>query len=359
MKVGVIGLGEVAQLMHLPILRDMGADFQLVAVSDLSPSLVEHIKDLYQVPRGYLSGQELIQNSDAEAIFVLSPDHYHGVYIEEALRAGKHVFVEKPVTLASGELEDLIRLRKAHPRSLVMVGYMRRYADPFLEAKRILEGEPMPTEYLRVRDIIREGPFYIAQTRPVYYPTDIPAKAAEESRIRRRQHLDRAIGADATEAQRTTYQMMTGLGCHSLSAVRELFGPPRSVRSVVTGRGGNHVVAVLEYQGFLAVYELVNDQDIVQFDAAIEIFQHSRKITVKYETPYVRHQPMTLEVIRSSASDTTTTLYGPTYRDPFHTELREFHRCLSSGDQPKTGLEDALGDLKLFERIVEAMGKGD
>jgi predicted dehydrogenase len=159
------------------------------------------------------------------------------------------------------------------------------------------------------------------------------------------------LGKDAPPALRTAYQMLTGLGCHSFSAVRELFGVPQ-ILSVTTSPNGEQLIIVMEFNGFLGVYELLNNQDIVQFDAAIEIFQKNRKLTVKYETPYIRHQPMSLEVIESVREDTKTTLYGPSWRDPFYSELREFAACIREKREPKTNLADALWDLRLFEQIT-------
>ena len=211
-KLGVIGLGEVSQLMHLPILQDLCGKYRVTAVSDVAPSLVDFICKKYHVASGYLDAVELIESADIDAVLILSPDQYHGEYAMRALKRGLHVFVEKPVTLCLEELEELIALKKQYPGQTVMVGYMRRYAGPFLKAKELLEERPMKTEYLRFRDIICEGPFYIGQTRPIFYPKDVPAEVIAEGRERRRAHLDRAIGADATDEMRTTYQMMTGLG---------------------------------------------------------------------------------------------------------------------------------------------------
>lgn len=255
-KLGVIGLGEVSQLMHLPILQDLCGKYQVTAVSDVAPSLVDFICKKYHVASGYLDAVELIERADIDAVLILSPDQYHGEYAMRALKRGLHVFVEKPVTLCLEELEELIELKKQYPGQTVMVGYMRRYAGPFLKAKELLEETPMKTEYLRFRDIICEGPFYIGQTRPIFYPKDVPVEVIAEGRERRRAHLDRAIGADATDEMRTTYQMMTGLGCHSFAAVRELYGVPRKIHSVTTAVGGQHVVIVMEFDGFLATYEL-------------------------------------------------------------------------------------------------------
>jgi predicted dehydrogenase len=355
-KLGVIGLGEVSQLMHLPILQDLFERYTVTAVSDVSPSLVDYIKKKYHIPQGYLNAVELIEQADIDAVLILSPDQYHGEYAARALKAGKHVFVEKPVTLCSEELQELIELKKQYKEQTVMVGYMRRYAGPFLKGKEILEQDKKPTEYLRFRDIILEGPFYIGQTRPTFYPTDVPKDVIVEGNARRRAHLDRAIGADATEEQRVTYQMMTGLGCHSFSAVRELFGCPQKIHSVTTAAGGQQVIIVMEFDGFLATYELINNQEVVQFDAAIEVFQKDRKVHIKYETPYIRYQPAQVQVIESTETDTKTTNYGPDFHDAFQTELNLFADCIEQGKNPKTVLEDAVDDLKLFEEIIRVMG---
>ena len=310
-KVGVIGLGEVSQCMHLPILQEMCDKYEVTAISDVAPSLVSYIQHKYHIEETYLDACELIDKADINAVLILSPDQYHGEYAARALKA-----------------------------------------------KEILTGKPMKTEYLRFRDIILEAPFFISQTKPVFYPTDVPAQVIREGGARRRAHLDRAIGANATDEMRTTYQMMTGLGCHSFAAVRELFGVPQKIHSVTTASNGEHVVIVMEFaDGFLGTYELVNNQNIVQFDAAIEVFQKTRKVLIKYETPYLRYQPAYVEVTESTNTDTKTTTYGPDFHDAFHTELKLFAECIETGRQPKTNLEDAVADLKLFQEIIRVMAE--
>lgn len=358
-KIGIIGLGEVGQLMHLPILQDLQELYVITAVSDVSLSLVEYIQKKYHIEHGYLNAVELIERSDTDAILILSPDAYHGEYAARALKAGKHVFVEKPVTLCRAELLELLELKKQYPSQIVMIGYMRRYARSFCKAREIMEKEPKKTEYLRFRDIILEGPFFIGQTRPIFYPSDVPQTAIEEGHRRWREHMDRAIGAEATDEQRTVYRMMAGLGCHSFSAVRELFGIPKKIHSVTTAFQGAQLVIVMEFDGFLATYELVNNQNIVQFDAAIEVFQKDRKILIKYETPYIRYQPERVEITDSTETDTKTTIYGPDYRDAFQTELQLFAKSIAEGKPPKTVLEDALEDLKLFETITKMIERKD
>lgn len=347
-KVGIIGIGTVAQLMHLPILSDLKDLYRITAVSDISPSQLSYISEKYHA-RAYASPFELVRDPEVEAVFVLSPDQYHAEYAKAAIEAGKHVFVEKPVTLCAEELEELIALEKEHPGQICMVGYMRRYAQGFIKCKELLAADDRKIEYMRFRDIILEGDFFIKQTKHPFLPSDVPAEAREEGAKRRRAQVGRALGEGCTEQQRITYQMLTGLGCHTLSAVRELVGMPKKIESVTVD--GEHVIIVLRYESFLAIYEIVNDQDIVQFDASIEIYQHDRRMRIKHETPYLRYQPHTFEVIESTKDDTETKLYGPDYRDSFENEVKYYHDCILKNEQPKTNFADAMNDLKLFKDI--------
>ena len=211
-RVGLIGTGTVAQMMHLPILSDLHDLYRITAVSDVSPSVLSAIAEKYQA-KAYASPFDLCRADDVDAVFVLSPDQYHAEYAKAAIEAGKHVFVEKPVCLCPQELEELIALQKQHPDQICMVGYMRRFATGFLKCQELLAGDDRPIEYMRFRDIILEGDYFMGQARqPILAQNDIPAEALAESRQRRYNQLCQALGADCTEQQRVTYTMLAGLG---------------------------------------------------------------------------------------------------------------------------------------------------
>lgn len=349
-NVGVIGAGTVAQLMHLPTLSNLPDLFKITAVSDISPSLTRHISTKYNA-HGFTSPLDFVHDNNVDAVFVLSPDQYHAEYAKAAIMAGKHVFIEKPVTLSPQELQELIDLEKMHPAQTCMVGYMRRFTQGFMKCKEILDSDSRKIEYLRFRDIILEGDYYIDQTMRPFVPNDITREQQIESAERRQKQINLALGETCTEQQRISYQMLTGLGCHSISSVRELVGMPLEIKSVAAD--GEHLVVVFQFDGFLGIYELVNDQDIVQFDAAIEIYQHDRYMHIKNETPYLRYQPQYFTMQESSKHNTQTITYGPDYRDAFENELKYFHDCIQQGMKPKTSLEDSMNDLLLFKEICE------
>lgn len=92
-KVGMIGVGTVSQMMHLPILSGLRDMYEITAVSDVSPSQLKHIADTYQA-KAYADPYELVKDPNVDAVFICSPDQYHADYALAAVEAGKHVFVE-------------------------------------------------------------------------------------------------------------------------------------------------------------------------------------------------------------------------------------------------------------------------
>ncbi|HVZ00919.1 MAG TPA: Gfo/Idh/MocA family oxidoreductase [Dongiaceae bacterium] len=352
-RVGLIGLGEVAQLMHLPLLAD-DPRFAIEAVMDVAPSLVAHVADRYNVRRRYGRAEDLLADEALDAVFILSPDHVHAMHLGLAIAADKHVFIEKPVCLAEPDLQAAIAAAQGTRRT-IFVGYMRRYARGFhaLKARMPAAGEIV---YVRVRDLICEGPFFIRQTRPVFRPDDVPADIIAESRRVTDRMLRSVVGADASPEEIRAYQVLTGLSSHSLSAMRELLGPPRRVIAARQNRGEN-VVALLDYGRFTAIYEALID-NVARFDARIEVIADRQQLVLNYDTPYVRNLPTRLEITRSSDTETGTEIVGPIYEDPFRIELDAFHDCVEKGTAPKTSLRDSIDDLRLFADIARAFRSG-
>lgn len=71
-KVGVIGIGTVSQLMHLPILSGLHEQYQITAVSDISPTQLAFIAKKYNATP-YTDPYELVKDPNVDAVFVCSP----------------------------------------------------------------------------------------------------------------------------------------------------------------------------------------------------------------------------------------------------------------------------------------------
>src|SRR5690349_11971706 len=112
LRVGVIGCGGIAQMMHLPFLRSLPNQFYIQAISDLSPQLMQAIGNLYNVPRErqFTDFHDLVQQ-DLDAIVVLSGGT-HAPPVLAAIEAGKHVLVEKPLCFTLREADAIAEAAK-------------------------------------------------------------------------------------------------------------------------------------------------------------------------------------------------------------------------------------------------------
>lgn len=344
-KVGLIGLGEVAQLMHLPLLAD-DPRFEIAAVTDVSKSLVDHIAARYGVPTRHASAEALIADPALDAVFILTPDFLHAPLLEASIKAQKHVFIEKPAALTADELRPLVKLNETNKKT-VFVGYMRRFAPAFLALKDRLPPRD-EIRHVRIRDLIRESQFFVDQTRNIFKPTDVPQAAIDTGRVET-QRLLKSVMGEARPDQIRAYQVLTGLSSHSFSAMRELFGAPVKVAAARQHRGEN-VMVFFDYGSFTALYEAVI-HDVARFDAGIDVLTLNQQFRINYDTPYIRNLPTRLEITTSELNSTRTETIGPFYEDAFRVELNAFHHSVTTGEPPKTLLSDSLADLELFAEV--------
>jgi predicted dehydrogenase len=129
-KVGVVGCGAIAQLVHLPLLRDSRRAVA-AAVCDLNPRQAELIGRRFCIPKICPNWQQLVADDSLDAVLVCSSSDSHGPITIGALEHGKHVLVEKPMAMSLEDAEAMARTAEARGRVL-MVGYMWRY-DPGCE----------------------------------------------------------------------------------------------------------------------------------------------------------------------------------------------------------------------------------
>ncbi len=136
-KVALIGAGKMG-ISHLSIL---GAhpDVQITGVSDTSKMVLDVFKKFTTFP-GFTDYEQMLNEVDADAVFVAVPTKFHASMIRKVLEKGKHVFAEKPFCLSVEEGKELVEMAAA--RKLVnQVGYHNKFVGTFRELKRIVQGE--------------------------------------------------------------------------------------------------------------------------------------------------------------------------------------------------------------------------
>ncbi len=143
-KIGVIGLGGVAQLVHLPNLAKIsGAD--LTAVAEVNKNRLLTISDKFHVKEKYISYKEMLEKSEIDAVIIATPTSTHTEIAIDCLNAGKDVLVEKPLARTYAEAKKIVDAAKKNKKK-IMVGMNLRYRPDtmllrsFINTKEI--GEP-------------------------------------------------------------------------------------------------------------------------------------------------------------------------------------------------------------------------
>lgn len=132
---GILGTGHIAGVVA-DDLRASG--LQIAAVGSRRASAAASFADRHEVPASHGSYEELVADEGVDVVYVATPHPFHAEHAELALRAGKHVLVEKPFTMNGDEAERIADL--AAERGLVVLEAMwTRWLPHMVRLREILE----------------------------------------------------------------------------------------------------------------------------------------------------------------------------------------------------------------------------
>lgn len=126
-KIGLLGVGHLGNI-HLRLIREL-SDATLVGFYDPDPEKAAAIQAKYEVP-AFESMEALLAAVDA--VDIVTPTVAHFECARAAMKAGKHVFIEKPLTHTLEEGRELLQLSTAHPELVFQVGHVERFNPAFL-----------------------------------------------------------------------------------------------------------------------------------------------------------------------------------------------------------------------------------
>ena len=139
-KVGIIGMGFIGAT-HIDTLRRIGG-VELVAVADVNEAAARKKAEEYGIPKVYGNVDDLIQDPEIQVIHNCTPNHMHLEINEKIIRAGKHVFSEKPLAKDAAESAKMVELLQEYPNTVAGVNFCYRMNALVQDAKnRIAKGE--------------------------------------------------------------------------------------------------------------------------------------------------------------------------------------------------------------------------
>jgi predicted dehydrogenase len=308
-RVGFVGCGALANRMHYPSLAEL-PEAELVALCDLDPAKLQATGDRYGVAARYRDHREMLATERLDAVYVVMPPTADLVPIVlDCLRAGKHVFMEKPPGAA---LADCERMLDAAERAGVktQVGFNRRFADVLVEARRAVGAQGKVAQVVGEfhKNMLRTGPYY-------------------------------------------GLSILTTDVIHTIDTLRWLAGEPVEVQSM--------------HDRFGADWPNVHAA-LIRFDSgAVGVLLANRAAGSRYErfelhgpgiSAYVR-APERAELFRDGEAEPTV-LNGssddPRISYGYLAESRHFLDCIQRDRLPQTSLQDAVKTFRLVEQLNRA-----
>ena len=134
---GIIGVGDVTEVKSGPAFYKTEYS-ALVAVMRRDAGKAADYARRHHVQKWYSNASELIYDPDVDAVYIATPPNVHASYAIETMRAGKPVYVEKPMARNYAECKEILRVSE-QTGVPIWVAYYRRTLPAFLEAKKLLE----------------------------------------------------------------------------------------------------------------------------------------------------------------------------------------------------------------------------
>lgn len=135
-KFGLIGAGLHSNTSILPVIKNL-KNARLIGVADAEGFKGRHAGKKFGFEYCVSDYKELLRDNNINAVLIATRHNLHAEMTIASLKAGKHVFVEKPLALKTEELEEIERVYHSSDRQL-MVGFNRRYAPLSRQAKELL-----------------------------------------------------------------------------------------------------------------------------------------------------------------------------------------------------------------------------
>lgn len=151
LNVALIGGGAFAKAVHLPNLKSLGDDVALRAIASRSGHNARALATQFGAAYAATDAAEIFNDPTVDAVIIATRHDHHGPMVLDALKAGKHVFVEKPLALTEAQLTEIEAFYQANPNGPVLTtGFNRRYSPFALKIAETVKSRaaPMIVNYL-------------------------------------------------------------------------------------------------------------------------------------------------------------------------------------------------------------------
>jgi myo-inositol 2-dehydrogenase/D-chiro-inositol 1-dehydrogenase len=363
LRIGVAGLGAVAQAVHLPLLARLPDLFEIAAVADLSPALRTTIGDRHRVPSTarFDTAAALLDGGGVDGLLLLTSGS-HGADALAALDRGVPVLCEKPLAVTIAEADALAASPNA---DRLLLGYMKAYDPAVREAARIARDQAAGLGELRAVEVAVLHPTSASQLAFAHLlppPTDVDRELLAGLRAASDALVRAAIGDPAADELGELYAgILLGSMVHELSVVRTVAGDLAAVDAVDTWAANGDDPGSVQVTGWMPNgaritigWHFLREYPAYREDVRFHHIGGSVELT--FPAPYRLHEP-TILTASGGGDETRRRVVFDSIEEAFERELLAFAALIRDGAPPLTTIADGRADIVTCQRATAALAE--
>ena len=361
LRIGLAGLGAVAQAVHLPLLARHADTFEIAAMCDLSPALLAALGDRYRVPTAARFGtvDALLEGSSIDGLLVLTSGS-HGAVALGALDRGVPVLCEKPLAYTLAEADALAASPNA---GRLLLGYMKVFDPAVVEAVRISTDASSGLGPLRTIEVTVLHPTsesQLAFAHLLSMPSHFDPGGMSRLREASDALIEKAIGPAARTLGRFYESTLLSSIVHELSVIRAIAGELVAIDRVdawpadafpgslgLTGRLADGTRVTIGWH-FLEDYPAYRED--------VRFHHVGGSVELTFPSPYRLHEP-TLLTMATGRNETRRRLVFDSIDEAFEQELLAFRDLIRDGAPPRTGIADGRGDIVICQQAIARLAE--
>lgn len=367
LRMGVIGCGAIAQIMHVPYF-DEYEQFELAALADRSRPVLDAVADRYRVEQRYTDWRDLLVQPDIEAVGIFHSGSHYATTMA-ALEAGKHVFVEKPLTWNSREAREIAD--RVHQTGLILqVGYHKLYDPGFAYAKEQIE-KMRDLGFVRITVLhpaneLGFSPHRIRRGAGVIQEGHVDVGTWESQRSGQLAAfatgelaplVDEALGSRKDDERlRLGYGVLCSSIIHQVYTLFGFLGEPSNVVSTEIYRDGLSIHGVIAYPNDLRVtldWHFLSD--LKDYHEEYAFYGNFDRVRFQMPSPYFRNFPSPIIVQGCEGELAWEKRVIVNYDEAFKRELLAFYEHVRSGQQPAlSSVNDAVKHMAFIQQMIDA-----
>ena len=137
LNIGLVGTGGIGRT-HIDRVNNRLQGGKVIACADVNAEFAQSVADKFGI-KAYATGEEMINDPSIDAVMVTTSDPFHEQYVMAAVKAGKPVFCEKPLSDTPEACRRIVDAEMASGKHLVQVGFMRRYDQGYQQLKALID----------------------------------------------------------------------------------------------------------------------------------------------------------------------------------------------------------------------------